>query len=207
MTSSITSLETGLVDRVSDIHRLDERISMWWSNVPQRLKLKTLEIPTADPYWLPRILLLNIVYHQSLCALHASIVPLFCWAVSEEKWALARKTSAQIAYEHACSVSAMIDAVLSHYPKLAATPAFVSYAAYCSCAIQIPFIWSADAAVSQRAQLNVRANIRMIRAMAKYWKLADLLVSRFWLTYTSHWLMTGRESTSTACIIFTENTT
>ena len=179
MTSSIKSLETGLADRVSDIHRLDERISKWWSNVPRQLKLNPSEVPTADSFWLPKVLLLNVVYHQSLCALHASIVPLFCWTIGEEEetWASARKASAQVAYEHACSISALIDAVLSHYPRLAAMPAFVSYAAYCGCAIQIPFIWSADAVVSQRAQLNVKANITMIRAMARYWRFADLLVS------------------------------
>ena len=186
MTSLIKSLETGLVDRVYDIHRLDERISKWWSSVPPQLKLNPSEVPTADSFCLPRLLLLNVVYHQSLCALHASIVPLFCWTIGEEeeeKWALARKTSAQVAYEHACSISALIDAVLSHYPKLAAMPAFVSYAAYCGCAIQIPFMWSADTTVNQRAHLNVKANIRMIRAMAKYWKFADLLVSISYLIY------------------------
>lgn len=155
---------------------------MWWSNTPQQLKLSPSQVPTADRFWLPKILLLNVVYHQALCALHASIVPLFCWTISEEEeiWALARKTSAQIAYEHAGSISALIGAVLSHYPKLAAMPSFVSYAAYCGCAIQIPFIWSADTTANHRAQLNVRANIRMIRTMARYWKFADLLVSIFW---------------------------
>lgn len=164
------------MDRISDIHKFDERISKWWGNVPQHLKLAPTDVPTAHPSWFSKILLLNVLYHQSLCALHASIVPLFCWTTSDESCALARKTSAQIAYDHACSISELIDAVLSHCPKLTTMPAYIPYAAYCGCAIQIPFMWNTDPAVQQRVQLNVKANIKMIGRMAPFWKYADLLV-------------------------------
>lgn len=177
MTFAIKSSGTNIAEKISDIQRLDEQISKWWSALPQHLKLAPSDIPTAEQFWLPKTLQLNIVYHQCLCALHASIVPLFCWAASDEVWALARRTSAQMAYENACAISMLIDATLSHYPKLTAMPAFVSYAAYCGCAIQIPFMWSQDLQVKGRAHLHVRANIRMIRIMATSWKFADLLVS------------------------------
>jgi hypothetical protein len=135
--------------------------------------LNVAEVPQDH---LPKVLLINVVYHQSLCALHASIVPLFCWSPGDETWASARQLSAQIAFEHALAASELIEAVITTYPRLGAMPSFVAYAAYSGCAIQMPFLWCSKQAVKDRAQANVRANIQMIHAMASYWKFAALLV-------------------------------
>ena len=172
----IKSSDTDFANNIAGIQVLDERLVKYWRNLPQSLKLTPSSVSTTDPFWLPKILLLNVVYHQCFCTLHASIVPLFCWTKEDEDWSLARRSSAQIAYEHACSVSELINAVLAHSSNLTNMPTFVAYSAYCGCAIQIPFMWSADATVRQRAHVNVRANIKIIKAMAPYWKFADLLV-------------------------------
>ncbi|EXJ69937.1 uncharacterized protein A1O5_07010 [Cladophialophora psammophila CBS 110553] len=94
--------------------------------------------------------------------------------------------SAQVAYDHACAASALVDAVLSTFARLSAIPSFVAYAAYCGAAIQIPFMWSTEPAVKQRAYENVRANVKMIYTLAKYWKFAALLESHVRYIYQIH---------------------
>ncbi len=118
----------------------------------------------------------NIVYHQSLCALHASIVPLFCWSAGDDSWSSARQLSAQVAFEHACAASALLITVNSTYKRLSAMPSFIAFAAYSGCAVQIPFMWCSNLAVRERAHSNVMANIKMIDTMAAYWKFAALMV-------------------------------
>jgi hypothetical protein len=54
-------------------------------------------------------------------------------------------------------------------------PSFIAYAAYCGCAIQIPFLWCSNQEVRRHAIANVGANIKMIETMATYWKIAALL--------------------------------
>ncbi|KAK5283854.1 hypothetical protein LTR07_008212 [Exophiala xenobiotica] len=54
-------------------------------------------------------------------------------------------------------------------------PSFIAYGAYCGCAIQIPFMWSSSRSVRERANANVKANMKMINMMARYWKFAALL--------------------------------
>ncbi|KAH8681957.1 hypothetical protein BX600DRAFT_544414 [Xylariales sp. PMI_506] len=173
--SSIKSTGATFSTKISDIHSLDEKISSWWQKIPANFKLSGSNIETVPVDLLPKILLVNLVYNQCFCALHASIVPLFSWSPSDGSWSLARKLSAQVAYEHACEVSAIIEAVLTKYPRLSAMPSFVCYAAYSGCAIQIPFMWCLNPKVRERARANVRANVTMIHAMADYWKLAELL--------------------------------
>lgn len=126
---------------------------------------------------IPRVMLINMVYHQALCALHASIVPLFCWGEGDETWLSARLLSAQVAYEHAGAASQLLGAVLSNYDRVRAMPSFVAYAAYCGCAIQIPFMWSPNPAVKEKAHTNVKTNMEMIRIAAEDWKFSALLVS------------------------------
>jgi hypothetical protein len=138
------------------------------------MKLDPKSVPVASR--IPLLLLINLVYHQTLCVLHASIVPLFCWTEGDEGWMSTRHMSAQVAYEHACSVSALVDATLSWDIKLSAMPTFVAYAAYGGCAILIPFLWCSEPSVRRQAQANVGSNIRMIQGMAEYWKFAALLV-------------------------------
>lgn len=181
----IKSPETNSGERISAIHALDERISEWWSKLPTSFHLTPSSVADVPLDVLPNLLLIHIVHHQCLCALHASIVPLFCWSSASETWLPARQLSAQIAFDNARVASQLIDAVLSNYPRLGAMPSFIAYAAYCGCAIQIPFMWCTDPTVRQSAYANVKANVRMIHALAKYWKFAALLVRYYRLSCPS----------------------
>jgi F0F1-type ATP synthase assembly protein I len=162
---------------VTSIYALDEKVSLWWRRLPTSLKLNVDSFANVPAPELPLRLLMNLVYHQTLCVLHASIVPLFCWTAGDDGWLSTRKLSAQIAYEHACTVSTLIEAALSSNAKLSAMPTFVAYAAYGGCAILIPFTWCSNLAIRDQAQASVRTNIRMVHAMAEYWKFAALLVT------------------------------
>jgi hypothetical protein len=125
---------------------------------------------------LSKVFLINLVYHQSLCALHSSIVPLFCWSKGDTSQSSARQLSAQIAFEHAGAISTLITAMLSSSCSPSGLPIFVAYAAYSSCAIQIPFFWCSEPTVKSQAKANVERNMKMIQEMSSYWKLASLLV-------------------------------
>jgi len=129
-----------------------------------------------DTSILPKVVLIDIVYHQCLCALHSSIVPLFSWSTGDGSWASARQVSAQIAYDHACAASTVLESALTYLPDANSLPSFVAYAAYCGCAIQIPFLWSSEPRIRDRAQKNVRTNVKIIRILAKLWKFSALLV-------------------------------
>ncbi len=172
----IKMTEPSLATKLPAMYALHEKLSDWWRRLPAELRLTPANIAAVSKNMLTRILLVNVVYHQSLCALHASIVPLFCWGKGDETWSTARQLSAQLAYEHACTTSELLDAVLSTVDKFNAMPSFIAYGAYCGCAIQIPFMWSSSRSVRERANANVKANMKMINMMATYWKFAALLV-------------------------------
>ncbi|OQU96863.1 Fungal specific transcription factor domain-containing protein isoform 3 [Cladophialophora immunda] len=182
----VKSPESSTSERLQAIYALDDRISKWRTELPDSLQL-TVDLVTEIPdEALPNLLLLHIVHHQCLCALHASVVPLFCWSAADATWSAARQMSAQVAYDNACAASVLIDAVLSSFRRLSAIPSFVAYAAYCGAAIQIPFMWSTEPTVKQRAYEHVRANTKMIRTLAKYWKFAALLESHVRYIYQIH---------------------
>lgn len=178
MHSLIKSPNGDMASQVAAIQALDARIAEWWENVPHRLKLSSEVIEITDKESLPKLLLITVVYHQSLCALHASIVPLFSWSSNDggDKWGFSRRLSAQVAFDHACAASALFALFSeSHDPSTASS--FVAYAAYCSCAIQIPFLWSSDLQLRERVRFNIRTNVGNIRTMAKYWRFGAMLVS------------------------------
>lgn len=139
-------------------------------------RLTPASLPNMLVHELPLALLVNVIYHQSLCALHASVVPLFSWTPSDDSWASARQASAQKTYEHAGAVSDLITASLAAHPKLAMTHSFLAYAAYSGCAVQIPFTWSSNPIIKERATTNVSNNMKIIQSMAPYWKFAALVV-------------------------------
>lgn len=162
--------------RVRAIQELDSKILEWRSAMPQSLELSAATISLVPPHTLPLLLLIHIVYHQCLCSLHASIIPLFSLGLSEEGFSYARQISAQIAFEHANSVSSLIEAMLEHSLDLSRVPSFVGYSAYCSCVIQAPFISCTKAGIRERALINVLANLRVIQQLGKFWKFIYLLV-------------------------------
>ncbi|KAJ3527969.1 hypothetical protein NM208_g10445 [Fusarium decemcellulare] len=164
--------------RISRIYALDEELSVWWRTLKAEFKLN-LEHKNPNPLksddTFPKLLLINVIYHQSLCALHASIVPLFCWTAGDDNWAKVRKLSAQTAFDHACAASVLINATLVSYKKLSTMSLFIAYAAYCGYAIQLPFLWCSNPMVREQVRTNLGANLRMIDVMTKYWRYAPLL--------------------------------
>ncbi|KAH7246538.1 hypothetical protein BKA59DRAFT_200794 [Fusarium tricinctum] len=173
--SVVRSKEDNFTSRLQQIYRVENDISTWWQRVPSDMKIEVTDVPIVEQRELPKILLVNLVYHQSLCALHSSIVPLFCWSKGDSTYSSAGQVSAQVAYEHSCSISDLIRSVLATDCPISAMPLFVAYAAYSSCAVQIPFLWCSEVSVKQRARANVESNINMIQQMSSYWKLASLL--------------------------------
>lgn len=180
--SLVKTPESSISERMTGIYALDDDLTKWWSEVRPDFKLESTNITSVAKDHLSIILLINLVFHQSLCALHASVVPLFSWTVANDSWSSARQSSAQMAFEHACTASVLINAATSLHASPSPTHTFIAYTAYSGCAIQIPFMWCLNAAVRERATTNVRTNIKMIRAMAPYWKFAALLVSNPQLT-------------------------
>jgi hypothetical protein len=174
---SVVRSEGDLDSRLQEIFRVENNISSWWNKVPVAFKLDASTISIIPQKDLPKIILTNLTYHQSLCALHSSIVPLFCWSKGDKTYSSARQLSAQVAFDHAIAISSLISAVLDAGYPLISMPIFVAYAAYSSCAIQIPFLWCSEISVRERAQFNIDANVKMIQGMSSYWKLASLLVS------------------------------
>lgn len=175
--SAVKSKEDNFTSRLQEIYRVENDISTWWQRVPGDMKIEVTGVPIIKQRELPKMLLVNLVYHQSLCALHSSIVPLFCWSKGDGTYSSARQLSAQVAYEHSCSISNLMKSVLSTDCPVSAMPLFVAYAAYSSCAVQIPFLWCSEVPIRERARGNVEVNIGMIQQMSSYWKLASLLVT------------------------------
>jgi len=179
---------TGLRNEVSEaakivdsqlavLQHLHTKISSWWSNVPDYLKLRLDPIPSAQKQALPLLLLLRVIYHQSLCVLHSSIVPLFSYRTNTECLPYARQISAQLSFEHANSISQLLKAVPKYSIDPNRIPSFVGYAAYTACAVQIPFFWCINREVQDLVRSNVLANLRIIQQMGKQWKFITLLVS------------------------------
>ncbi|KAI8660008.1 hypothetical protein NCS56_01219400 [Fusarium sp. Ph1] len=172
---AVKTPEVGMDSKIADICTIENKLSAWWEAVQPDFKLDPHDMRGVEQKEFSTILLTNLVYHQSLCALHASIVPLFCWTEGDGSWSSARQVSAQTAFEHAGIVSELINGVLSKCTRPSAMLSYVAYAAYCSCAIHIPFLWCSQPTIRERAYANVGANVRMMQAMSPYWKLASLL--------------------------------
>ncbi|KAI3316836.1 hypothetical protein HD806DRAFT_541813 [Xylariaceae sp. AK1471] len=187
--SSVSSLlngcETSLHVRVPAILALDERIQKWWKTVPSDLKLTPESVKSVPRGILTRVLHINSLYHQCLCALHASLVPLFSCNPGDG-WYTVRQLSAQTAFEHACETSALVAAILETTSRTSAVPMFMGFAAYCACAIQIPFWWCSNTAVRERVQANIRANSKLLQLMTVDWKFASLMNTYIRYLYIMH---------------------
>ncbi|QPC79169.1 hypothetical protein HYE68_009921 [Fusarium pseudograminearum] len=151
--------ETALSSRIQQIFAIEDKILTWWANVPLCFKVDASANSNVYPESLPKILLINFVYHQS----------------GDISQSSARQLSAQIAFEHAGAISVLTSRILGTSCSLSAMPIFVAYAAYSSCAIQIPFLWCSEPTVRAKARSNVELNMGVIEGMSSYWKLASLL--------------------------------
>ncbi|KAF4501649.1 hypothetical protein FAGAP_2158 [Fusarium agapanthi] len=110
---SVVRSDGHLNPRPQEIFRVENNISSWWNNAPAAFKLDTSTISNIPRKDLPKMILTNLVYHQSLCALHSSIVPLFCWSKGDKTYSSARQLSGQIAFDHAIGISSLISAILN----------------------------------------------------------------------------------------------
>jgi hypothetical protein len=162
--------------RIAAIHQLDAEIRKWWAQFPKNLHLSPETLPKFHRVDLTKVLLIHIVYHQCLCAIHSSIVPLFSWGPDDPTQVLAQQLSAQLAYEHACAISKLLKMVLDYFPDMSSFPSFIGYAAYCSYAVQIPFKSCLNPPVRELAQMNTAVNLWVVQGMSRYWKFMGLLV-------------------------------
>lgn len=180
--SSIREPEMDILSLLTAIQIIDARIQTYWSNLPDELRLNDRNPPSkVDMDAFQGILLLNIVYHQCLCALHSSIVPLFSCSKGDLDGAYARQLSAQVALDHASDISSLLRATLEISWDFNKMPSFLGYAAYCACAIQMPFLWCARPEVKQQAHMNVVTNLNVILIIGKIWKFVQLLVFSLFL--------------------------
>jgi hypothetical protein len=173
--------ETNWALRLASIQALDGRINEWWSKLHQSLQITSAEMPSNI---IPSLLLLQIIYHSCLCALHSSIVPLFSWSTSDAASSYARQLSAQSALQHANAISSLLGAAREVQLDPARMPSFIGYAAYCACAIQIPFLWCSKPEIKQRVHANLLTNLGVIQGIGKHWKFIELLVSLSYLAVT-----------------------
>lgn len=164
-------------ERIATIHQLDAKVREWWAQVPSNLHLTPTNIITFHRLDLTKILLINTAFHQSLCALHASIVPLFTWGPHPPTLALSHQLSAQVAYENACAISQLFRMVLDYNADTSDFSSFLGYSAYCSFAVQVPFKWCLDSTVKESATINTEINLRIIQGLSRYWKFVSLLAS------------------------------
>ncbi|KAI0425589.1 hypothetical protein F5Y09DRAFT_321428 [Xylaria sp. FL1042] len=183
--SLLKSPEASLQIRVPAILALDERLQKWWRTVQPDLKLTPQNVKSISSAIFTRILHLNALYYQSLCALHASLVPLFRCSPGDG-WSVARQLSAQIAFEHAGTMSSLIVAVLETTSRTSAVPMFVGYAAYCGCAIQMPFMWCSNLTIRERIHANISANTKLLQLMTVDWKFASILSAYIHYLYNVH---------------------
>ncbi|KAI0487018.1 hypothetical protein F4859DRAFT_324250 [Xylaria cf. heliscus] len=183
--SLLKSPEKSLQVRVPAILALDERLQKWWQTVPSKFKLTPDNVNSVPRATFTRIIHINALYHQSLCALHASLVPAFCCSPGDG-WSTTRQLSAQIAFEHAGEMSSLIAAILETTSRTNGIPMFMGYAAYCGCSIQIPFMWSSNLEFRERVRANIRANSKLLQLMTVDWKFASILSAYIHYLYNLH---------------------
>ncbi|KNG83811.1 hypothetical protein ANOM_008001, partial [Aspergillus nomiae NRRL 13137] len=169
--------QTGLslASRLAEMQTLDGRIHEAWSKLDPCFHLECTRMEAVPSHELPKLLLLHVIYHQCLCSLHSSIVPLFSWSPCEGVFAYAQQLSAQTAFEHANSVSALLRASLELDWDCRRMPSFIGYAAYSACAILTPFIWCSQPNVRQRAVSSILASLKTLQILGNHWAFLGVL--------------------------------
>ncbi|KAK4891549.1 hypothetical protein LTR27_009880 [Elasticomyces elasticus] len=180
--------------QITQLYSLDSRITVALAlvvNGPLGISPSTLAANVVASS-LPNRLLLHIIYHQCLCALHASVVPLFSGRAASNVEAAsmspnARQLSAQKALAHANGISDLLAAApaLSGW-RQDTMPSFVAYAAYCACAIQSPFLWCVKPTIRHQTVQAVLANLQVIKVIGNHWASVRLLGRFAWCIYQAH---------------------
>ncbi|KAK4501127.1 hypothetical protein PRZ48_006933 [Zasmidium cellare] len=178
--SSIASLMRDAGGNGLDIHQLEEDTTQWWN-------MARLSCTISDP-WIDdsmdyvHKLLIRLVYHQSMLAINAWRVPLFSGSKHRSSFSTdaALQISAQEALHHAEEISGLA-AHIMHFGSsdriLMALPSFPSYAAFCSCTIQLHFVHCKVPNLSEKFATNISKSLQVLRGMAKYWKSAKLMAA------------------------------
>lgn len=194
---------SSLASRLVEIQTLDGRIHEAWSRLDGCFHLDCTNMASVSPHDLPRLLLLHVIYHQCFCSLHSSIVPLFSWSACDGVFSYAQQLSAQTAFNHANSVSALLQAALNLDWDSRMMPSFIGYAAYCACAIQTPFLWCSHPEVKQYAVCNILANLKTLQILGSHWAFLKVLVRLSTLSLTHPYVLIFklyREALLAACI-------
>ncbi|KAK4939289.1 hypothetical protein LTR10_020378 [Elasticomyces elasticus] len=167
--------EASLTNRLAEIQVLDGRIHEAYSKLSECFQLTSNNMSSTHLDDLPNLLLLHVMYQQCWCSLHSSIVPLFSWSVFDDNYSYAQQLSAQTAFEHANTVSSLLDTALKLNWDATRMPSFIGYAAYCACAIQTPFLWCLQLEVKQHAVRSVLANLKTLQVLGNHWKFLKVL--------------------------------
>lgn len=159
--------------RLRSLQTLDTKLRVWLKDLPEVFALSRACIGSWKETY--QISGLHIIYHQLMCALHSSIVPLFSLNPLKGECGFFQTTSAQTAFFHAQQVSSIFiqTGSLIRCP----TVGFLGYAAYCSSAVQMPFLWCQKSHIRRSVYFNIEANLEVLRAVGKHWKLVQPLVS------------------------------
>jgi hypothetical protein len=158
------------------IYELENDIASWRRDLPASIACSPGHMALHPQDTIPKVLLINIAYHQCQCALHSSLVPLYSCGPHQLGWIAIRTASAQVAFEHANSISALLNEALESCWDISRIPPFVGFAAYCASSVQLAFTWCSDPKVAAEARINISNNLSVIRQLGKYWKLIAALV-------------------------------
>lgn len=162
--------------KLLSIQKLDRKLKSWRADLPDIFEIDGAR--GSSSIHPERMLTLHIVYHQAVCTLHSCIIPLFSLnPIAADLRGYFQSSSAQTALFHGRQISDILLRLklrnLSHQPM---SVAFIGYAAYCSSAIQLPFLWCLNSCVRKSAQANIKVNLEAMRSAGKQWKLVAALV-------------------------------
>ncbi|KAH8886643.1 hypothetical protein GQ53DRAFT_727650 [Thozetella sp. PMI_491] len=175
--------------RLSALELIDARLRQWHSKLPAEFHLTAEKTSCCQDGIRPQVLLLHATYHQCMCALHSSIIPLFslCETDGIEFYEHGQRISAQVAYDNASEISDLIRAnVKQDSGDAYRWPGFVGFALYCSCAIQLPYLWGTQAAFREKTQRNIRDNLSTMAMIGRNWRYVASLVISVKVLYQHH---------------------
>lgn len=156
------------------IQKLSSELKEWKKGLPKCVDCSYAS--SGETVKQAQALTVHLIYHQTMCTLHSSIIPLFSFQPQEDGYGLFKSVSAQTALYHARQISTMFIQSSNWIGSFAT--GFMGYAAYCSTAVQIPFLWCQKESVRENARTNIIANLDALKAIGRHWKLIALLVGR-----------------------------
>lgn len=162
-------------EKLYSIQKVDSKLCSWREGLSEAFLSQPDSLNTLSQTTKTQRTLIDVLYHQSLSVLHASIVPLFALSPVPGDHGFAQAVSAQTALHHAREISSLF--LKTQAWNSTQAPGFVGYAAYCSCAIQLPFVWCQKQDVSERSLANIKTNSRVMGTIGNYWKLVAGLAS------------------------------